>query len=222
MATMERSDSAGTNADRVVAALRDEIRSGLLAPGARVRQRDVADRLGVSTTPVREAFATLEREGLLRVEPHRGATVFRPTEGDLRDHYEIRIELEALAVRKAARFCGPDDIARLEALLDELSGETEPARYVPLNQRFHAELYETGDNLQLCALIASLRDRDRGYLTAYAAGRPSFARLDREHRAILAACAAGDPDAADRALREHLGATVEHVVRLLRAAERDA
>jgi len=208
-------DDGATGAERVAVALRTEITSGTLPPGARVRQRDVAERFGVSTTPVREALATLEREGLIRVEPHRGATVFSPSEVELRDHYEIRIALEALAVRRSAALCTSADAARLQALLDRMQ-TSGPALYVALNQRFHGELYELGGNLQLSTLIATLRDRDRAYLHLYAARQVPSERLDREHQTILDACIRGDADAAEAALRSHLGSSVEHVTRLLR------
>jgi DNA-binding GntR family transcriptional regulator len=208
--------ATATGAERVAVALRTEITSGALPPGARVRQRDVAERFGVSTTPVREALATLEREGLIRVEPHRGATVFSPSEAELRDHYEIRIALEALAVRRAAALCTSADAARFQALLDRMRQTSDPALYVELNQRFHSELYELGGNLQLSTLIATLRDRDRAYLHLYAARQVPSERLDREHQIILDACIRGDADAGEAALRAHLGASVEHVTRLLR------
>jgi DNA-binding GntR family transcriptional regulator len=212
--------STATGAERVAVALRAEITTGALAPGARVRQRDVAERFGVSTTPVREALATLEREGLVRVEPHRGATVFSPSEGELRDHYEIRIALEVLAVRRAAALCTSADAPHLQALLDRMRETSDPALYVELNQRFHSELYELGGNLQLSMLIATLRDRDRAYLHLYAAREVPSERLDRGHQMILDACIRGDADAAEAALRAHLGATVEHVSRLLRERAR--
>jgi DNA-binding GntR family transcriptional regulator len=212
------SPASGTEADRIADALRMEITTGALGPGVRIRQRDVAVRFGASTTPVREALATLEREGLLRIEPHKGARVRALSEGELRDHYEIRIAVEALAARDAARYCTRDAARRLQALLDEMRGESDPERYLALNQRFHAELYELGGNRQLCSLIASLRDQDSVYLKLYAARQVPSARLDREHQRILDRCAANDPDGCERALRAHLAGTIEHVSRLLRQA----
>lgn len=188
----------------------------MLSPGTRIRQREVAQRLGVSTTPVREALATLEREGLVRIEAQKGATVRSLSEAELRDHYEIRITLEALAARSAARFFSRDDAGRLQAILDAMRGTADPERYVALNHRFHSELYELGGNLQLCALIASLRDKDSAYLKLYAARQVPSERLDREHQQILDLCAARDLDGCEQAMREHLGATVDHVTRILR------
>jgi DNA-binding GntR family transcriptional regulator len=212
------SQGPGTEADRIADALRSEITAGALAPGARIRQRDVAVRLRASTTPVREALVTLEREGLLQIEPHKGARVRELSEAELRDHYEIRIALEAVAARDAARYCTRDDARRLKALLDEMRDESDPERYVAQNQRFHAELYELGGNLQLCKLIASLRDKDSAYLNLHAARQVPSARLDREHQRILGRCAANDAEGCEQAVRAHLAGTVEHVTRLLRRA----
>ena len=104
-----------TITDALVDALRDEIRTGEIEPGSRLRQADVAQRFQVSTTPVREAFAALEREGLLVSSPHRGVVVFKPTVEDLKETYEIRIPLEALATEKAAENMTDDDLVRDQA-----------------------------------------------------------------------------------------------------------
>ena len=77
--------------------LRAQIVAGELPSGSKLRQVEIARRFGVSTTPVREALAALQREGLVRLHPQRGAVVFVPTVADLREHYEIRAALEALA-----------------------------------------------------------------------------------------------------------------------------
>src|SRR5688572_20697813 len=89
-----------TAAEAVATRLRQEIQAGEHAPGTPLRQTEVARRLGVSTTPVREAFALLQADGLVRIDRYRGAVVFRPTAEELRDAYEIREALELLAVGK--------------------------------------------------------------------------------------------------------------------------
>src|SRR3954454_15955157 len=85
-----------TVAGQVAEHLKAEILAGERAPGSRLPQVEIARALGVSTTPVREALATLQTEGLVRLHPQRGAVVFLPSVGDLREHYEIRGALEAL------------------------------------------------------------------------------------------------------------------------------
>ena len=207
-----------TVAGLVAERLRAEIVAGERAPGSRLPQVEIARRLGVSTTPVREALAMLEREGLVRLHPQRGAVVFVPTVADLREHYEIRAALEALAASRTAEVFEPEWAAPLERLLDEMRTGPPAARYLALNQRFHTTLYEHCGRRKLVDMIATLRDASSAYLHIYrAAADFPVKRLDAEHRAMLAACVARDPAAAAAATREHLERTVEHVAGRLEA-----
>jgi DNA-binding GntR family transcriptional regulator len=201
-----------TVAGQVAEHLKAEILAGERAPGSRLPQVEIARRLGVSTTPVREALAALQREGLVRLHPQRGAVVFLPSVDDLREHYEIRAALEALAAAKAAERFKPQWAPPLQALLDEMREGPPASRYLALNQHFHTALYEHAVRPQLVEMIAGLRDASSAYLHIYRA-QDDFpvARLDAEHRAILAACLHRDPDAAAHATRAHLENTVEHV-----------
>src|SRR4030088_2067598 len=89
--------SKRTTAKAVAAELRNEIYRGQIPPGARLMQADIAERFGVSTTPVREAFAMLQADGLVRLDSHRGAVVFQPTAQELLELFEIRELLEGFA-----------------------------------------------------------------------------------------------------------------------------
>jgi DNA-binding GntR family transcriptional regulator len=201
-----------TIAGQVAERLRAEIVAGELPAGSRLRQVEIARRYGVSTTPVREALATLQQEGLVRLHPQRGAVVFLPDVDDLREHYEIRAALEALAAAKAAERFQPEWAPPLRALLDEMRDGPPAARYIALNQRFHTELYAHSGCPKLVQMIAGLRDASSSYLHIYRAAEDfPVARLDAEHREILAACLARDPERAARAVREHLQHTVDHV-----------
>jgi DNA-binding GntR family transcriptional regulator len=202
---------AATRAHAVADRLRLEIDNGALAPGTRLRQLEIARRLGVSTTPVREAFHMLQREGMVRIDAHRGATVFVPTAEDLHEFYEIRGPLEALAASKAASNFPDEAATELEKLLDEMRDSTDPERYVALNQQFHANLYALSNRPRLTRLIADLRDATGSYLHIYATTGMPTARLDAEHREILAACKARDPQRAAKAVEQHLAHSVEHV-----------
>jgi len=207
-----------TVAGAVAAGLREAIVSGELAAGEKLRQVQLAARFGVSTTPVREALAQLEREGLVRSHPQRGFVVFLPTAADLRQHYEIRIALEELAAAKAAEVFEPAYAPPLAALLDEMRTGPPAERYLELNQRFHSELYAHAGRAQLLAMITGLRDASRAYLHIYRASEDfPVARLDAEHRAILAACEERDPVAAAAATRAHLQRTVDRVTARLGA-----
>jgi DNA-binding GntR family transcriptional regulator len=201
-----------TVALQVAERLRAEIVAGERPAGSRLRQVEIARRYGVSTTPVREALAALQQEGLVRWHPQRGAVVFLPDVDDLREHYEIRAALEALAAAKVAERFQPEWAEPLDACLAEMRGGPPAARYIALNQRFHTALYAHSGCPRLVEMIAGLRDASSSYLHIYRAAEDfPVARLDAEHNEILAACLARDPERAARAVREHLRQTVEHV-----------
>src|SRR3954447_2814469 len=109
-----------TRAHAVADELRRRILVGELPPGTRLRQLDVARELGVSTTPVREAFTSLAREGLIQQDAHRGVFVFAPSQDDVRERYEIRVALEPLAAGLAAKAMPGETLEQLEALLGEM------------------------------------------------------------------------------------------------------
>src|SRR5205823_3309951 len=109
-----------TRAEAVAQRLRQMIVSGELAPGDRLRQNEIAELFQVSTTPVREAFTSLAREGFVRQDAHRGVEVFRPTEDDIRENYEIRLVLEPLAAEHAALSITEEALGELGRILDEM------------------------------------------------------------------------------------------------------
>jgi DNA-binding GntR family transcriptional regulator len=201
-----------TVAGLVAERLRAQIVAGELPAGTKLRQVALARRFDVSTTPVREALAALQREGLVRLHPQRGAVVFLPSVEDLREHYEIRAALESVAAARAAERFEEHWAEPLQALLDEMRDAPPAARYIELNQRFHTELYQYSRRPRLVEMIAALRDASSAYLHIYrAADDFPVKRLDAEHGRILAACVAHDPLEATVATREHLENTVEHV-----------
>ena len=206
-----------TIAEQVADALRHEIVTGQLAAGTKLRQVEIAQRFGVSTTPVREAFGLLQGDGLVQIDTHRGVTVFLPTIQDLVEHYEIRMALEMLAVEKAAEHFQVQHAPPLVALLDEMHATTNTTLYVEMNQQFHLKLYHLAGRSRLILMIEELRNASNAYLHLYAAADiPRDAqRLDREHREILAACQANDTVRASHAVRHHLQQTVAHVMNVL-------
>lgn len=209
-----------TIAEQVATALRHEITTGQLAAGTKLRQVEIAQRFGVSTTPVREAFGLLQSDGLVQIDTHRGVTVFLPTVQDLVEHYEIRMALEMLAVEKAAEHFQAQNAPPLAALLDEMQATSDATLYVEWNQQFHLRLYHLSGRSRLITMIEELRNASNAYLHLYAAADvPRDApRLDMEHREILAACQANDPIRAANAVRHHLEQTVAHVMNVLEQA----
>jgi len=193
-----------TTAKVVAGRLRDEIQEGVLAPGTRLRQNEVAQRFGVSTTPVREAFAQLQAEGLVRIDPHRGAVVFHPTAADLLEYYEIREVLESLAVTHAIPELTPAVSRELTDLIDRMRRTSDARRWLRLNDEFHLRLYACAGRPHLTSLIDSLRDASTPYIYMFVANRKPSDQANDEHQAILDACMRGDAKAAQRAIRDHL------------------
>ncbi|HSJ50860.1 MAG TPA: GntR family transcriptional regulator [Actinomycetota bacterium] len=209
--TLERDTTAKAVAER----LRDEIQDGTLEPGTRLRQNEIARRFGVSTTPVREAFAQLQAEGMVRIDPHRGAVVFRPTPEDLLEFYEIREVLESFAVGRAIPRLTPEVERTLGGLIERMRKTVDARKWLRLNDDFHLKLYECAEMPRLAALIENLRDASTPYIHMFVAGRPPSERADDEHQAILDACARGDAEEAQRAIRQHLSSAAQNLVRAL-------
>jgi DNA-binding GntR family transcriptional regulator len=204
-----------TTADTVAQMLRNEIQRGQLPPGTRLRQNEVAQRFGVSTTPVREALALLQADGLVRIDPHRGALVFHPTIADLRESYEIRQALETLAVTKAIPHLSEELIDDLQKLIDRMRKERNESRWVELNNEFHLRLYQASGMLRLCSMIANLRDSSSTYIHMFAAHDLPEHRADDDHQEILDACAARDVRRAHKAIAAHINHTVNGLVRFI-------
>jgi DNA-binding GntR family transcriptional regulator len=208
-----------TITDALVDQLRQQIRTGHLPPGSRLRQADVAAEFNVSTTPVREAFAALEREGLLVSSPHRGVIVFQPTVADLQETYEIRIPLEALATELGVKNMTDADIAELEALLAEMDAEADHQRYGELNLKFHSVIYRASQRPKLAKLIADLRESSAAYLRLNTEVSPTAQETQADHTRIVDACRARAPKRAAKAMVTHLEHTVQRVSHALSQQE---
>lgn len=207
-----------TRAQAVTERLRNEILQGVLEPGERLRQQNVAARFGVSTTPVREAFIALQREGLVTGDQYKGVVVFRPTVTDLRENYELRIALEPLAAELAAEQLDERDLRDLRSCLDEMRDTTDSLQYLPLNHRFHLRIYRAAHRAKLLAMIEDLRAAARAYATLFAMEVPDSSETQAEHEAIFAALAAHDGPRAREAMASHLQHTLDVVSERLAAA----
>lgn len=213
--------SRKTVAHQVAAVLREEILRAQAPPGMRLRQEEIAARMGVSTTPVREAFRILEAEGLVRLDPGRGVLVFRPSIEEVRETYEIRETLEMLAVRHTVETMSDTEIEELEGILEELDRTSDRDEWIRLNNRYHDQMYAFAARPKLRSLIVSLRDSMAGYMHSAIHRAVESGRASREHRAILDACRSGDVARAQDAVRVHLHHTVELALSFLEESERD-
>jgi DNA-binding GntR family transcriptional regulator len=192
--------------------LRRQIQAGELAAGTPLRQVEIAARFGASTTPVREAFSALQREGLLQYATHRGAVVFRPSLSDLRENYEIRVALESLAAEHAAREATPERLEAIEAFHAVMEAAiTDPVEFARLNRDLHRLIYEAAGRPRLSALIDTLRDAATAYVHVLATHTPDSRIAHAEHARIVAALRAHAPRKAAKATADHLNHNFERI-----------
>lgn len=190
----------------VLGELRRAITSGQLKPGAPIRQEALAEELGVSRVPLREALKTLEAEALVVHEVHRGYFVAELSLADLREVYRIREILEAEAVRQASARMEEQALAALEAAQCEVEDAAEAgdvSGMTAANRRFHFALYETAGMPRLARLIATLWDATDAYRSLYYVEAANRDHVVLEHRAVLEALRSGAADEAVRILDQH-------------------
>jgi len=178
---------------------------GRFAGGTLLSENEIAQRLDVSRTPVRQAFVQLEAEGLLELYPRRGALVVPISPSEAEDVLEARMLIEQHAARRAAT-AGP---ALAEALRGHIADQEraleDGAGFAWADRRFHHALVESAGNRLLTRQYDSLRDRHQRIAAATVAGDPArIGRFIAEHREIVAALGAGDGDRAAELLGTHL------------------
>lgn len=219
MASTPENLTRRTTSDEVAARLRDEILRSELPPGTRLRQGAIATRFGVSTTPVREAFALLQADGLVRIDPHRGAEVFVPSVEDVREYYEIRESLEGLAVTLAIPNLDERLLGELQDLVYRMRYVGDEEQWTSMNDEFHQRLYQASGRSRLASMIETLRDASSAYIHMYVARQAPGERSDADHQRILDACRAGDAGEARAAVAHHMRHTADELARYIRASE---
>jgi DNA-binding GntR family transcriptional regulator len=186
--------------------LREEILSGKLAPGTRLRQAELGARLRVSTSPVREAFRQLATIGLVEIQPHRGAIVVEPLGVDLSHMYQVRALIEPMCNAWAAQRILDEDLDRLEGTLEDMHNVQNIAEITRLNRRFHALIASASGNTYLAQAVLNLLDLSTPYIgTIFRTDVQSVVRKQAsEHGHILAALRNRDPEEAYSASLRHL------------------
>ncbi|MEV4602298.1 GntR family transcriptional regulator [Amycolatopsis sp. NPDC049253] len=188
---------------RVHEELRERILDGRLKPGDRLVERELAEDLGVSRVPVREAIRSLEAEGFVVVESPRRVVVRTLARVDVEELFDVREALESLAAGLAAARAGKPELRRLERLLADAAraaARDDAARTAVLNSRFHDEIVAIAGNGLLTTLIEPLEGRLR-WLTSQ---NEHWSDLHEEHHGLVAAIASGDAARAREFAAEHV------------------
>jgi len=199
----------GVASARIAAHLRERILRGDLRPGDRIRQEEVAEQLGASRVPVREALRILEAEGLTEHEPHKGARVPRLTQHDVDMIYQMRERLEPLALIESLDHLGEGDVARAQRIQEQIEANESIDRFLELDREFHLLTY-TGCRIDpLTSMVTRLWNSTQHYRRAFMAlsGPSRMWVVNAEHRLLLDAIERRDTVDAERYLSGHIRRT---------------
>lgn len=194
---------------RVAASLRAAILGGELRPGDRLRQEEIAARLGASRLPVREALRMLEAEGLTEHEPHKGSRLPRLTQHEVDVIYRMRERLEPLCLAESLPRLGPAEVERLEAVQRRIEENDDLEKFLDLDREFHMLTYSRCAIEPLNQNVTRLWNSTQHYRRAYVAlgGQSRMWVVNAEHRLILDAVVRRDAEDGERFLEGHIRRT---------------
>lgn len=193
--------------DVVFNTLRQAILKGELKPGERLMEIALAERLGVSRTPIREAMRKLELEGLVVMIPRRGAQVANITEKDLNDVLEVRIALENMAIEKACTHMTEEEMSRLwiaAKTFERTAAEGNLVKMAEADVVFHEIIYQASDNKRLLQVLNNLREQIYRYRVEYLKEEETRNLLVKEHEALTNAIKARDVKQAQEIAFQHI------------------
>ncbi|EHN11933.1 Transcriptional regulator GntR family [Patulibacter medicamentivorans] len=210
--------------DEIASQIRARIMSGEIAIGAQLRQAELANELGVSRTPIREALRQLQTSGLIEVVPNRGAVVRVPVPWEVREAYQVRAQLEGFATELAVKRISDAEIATLREANETMREATvhppalQPGEEPPTttaNDVFHTTIHQASGNQRLARTINEINEtfpRNVSWLVLRDDQRHREQNV-REHERILEAIVAGDGERARREMVEHVVGAGEHLAR---------
>jgi DNA-binding GntR family transcriptional regulator len=213
MEAHEQRRAYGNLKDEAVRHIREQIVAGTLRPGSKVDQDQIADRLGISKAPVREALIELAQKGFIDALPRRGAFVAAVTAEDIEDHYELTAQVMALSVRRAVKNLTAENLAELRRLHEQIRSAADVSEQHALDRRFFSIIARAGRSRRFDAVLGFLGGALEGSLY-YAA--PDWGAHEAEHRAaLLDALERRDSRAASRLAVEHLHGCAQVTVKYL-------
>lgn len=209
--------------DVVFNTLREAILRGDLVPGERLMELQLAAKLGVSRTPIREAIRMLEQEGLAITIPRKGAIVAGMTEKDMQDVLEIREALEELSVQVACDKITDEEISQLQKNMKNFEHSLKTGDLKKMAQadvEFHDVIYQATDNPKLISMLNNLREQMYRYRVEYLKNPENYKQLLDEHEAIYKGIMAKDKNAVTDMMRKHISNQVDVVKHIIREQEK--
>ncbi|MCZ0963941.1 GntR family transcriptional regulator [Paracoccus benzoatiresistens] len=216
---MQQDEKAVSNTERAISELRRLVFSGELAAGSDHLESELAERLGMSRTPIREAARTLESQGLLELRARKGVRILSVSPDDMREIYDVLTELESLAAERAAeKGYSEEQLAYLAEAIEDMDrglelGELEA--WARADDRFHSELVRLGGNSRVIAIVAMLADQVRRARTVTLFMRPVPVQSNRDHQGVYEAIMRGDAQAARNLHRTHRQQARDMILNLL-------
>lgn len=210
--------------DVVFNTLREAILRGDLEPGERLMEIALANRLGVSRTPIREAIRKLELEGLVVMIPRRGAQVASITKKDLQDVLEVRSSLEVLATELACERIDSESLDHLKAALKrfkEALGSSDVAVIARADVDFHDVIFASTNNARLVQILNNLREQMYRYRLEYLKDFTSHERLLHEHQRLVEAIEAHDKKTAVEIIKAHIYNQEISVIKTISQSDND-
>lgn len=194
-----------TLANSVADAIRNQILTGVLRDGEPIKQDDLAEELGVSRIPVREALRQLSAEGLIDLSPHRSASVKGLSQAELLERIELRLWIEPRIIKIAIQNCTASDIERADAILTEYQNcvKGDWAARASINCRFHIALYQPSGRKSTVALIEKLM-RETSRYRARMLRKNGFEKATAEHAELLEQFRRRDPANGAALLKQHI------------------
>lgn len=208
--------------DVVFQTLREAILKGDLRPGERLMELQLAAKLGVSRTPIREAIRMLEQEGLAVTIPRKGAEVARMTEKNMEDVLQIREALDDLAVQVACDKMTEEQLKNLTLAAKNFENAIQTgnlSKIVAYDVEFHDIIYESTDNPKLVTLLNNLREQIYRYRVEYLKEKENYPMLIKEHKTILEALREKNKERVADAMRNHIRNQAEAVKNIIREQE---
>lgn len=202
--------------NRVYEMVRREILSCAIVPGAELREADLAERFGVSKSPIRDAMQKLELEGLVEIEPRRGHRVMPVSVSDAADMLELRLILETAGVRKVALIATDAELAGLDNFRD--ADTSSIPVFTEYNRRFHHHLAALARNRRLAEEMSRVMDLYERLCMVSLSAVAEHGRNEgplREHNDIIDALQARNGNAAARMLKRHIGRSQSQILRAL-------
>ena len=206
--------------DVVFNTLREAILKGELKPGERLMELQLASKLGVSRTPIREAIRMLEQEGLAVTMPRKGAEVAKMTLKDMEDVLEVREALDELAAKIACKKISDEQLANLKTIKDEFKRSMDSGDVKKIAEedvKFHDAIYEATNNAKLVSMMNNIREQMYRYRVEYLKEEQTRNLLVSEHEELVKAIREGDVQKAQDISFHHLENQRMAIIRTIRA-----